>query len=61
MNRVVGRKLEVKAVEEILFVTFGVDDLEFRWIQETSCVQSGYRNKVADLLVAVRKVETSGR
>src|SRR5436309_10326834 len=44
------RKLQVHAVKYVLLVTFGMNDLEFRRIEETTRVQAIRRDEIAPLL-----------
>ena len=57
MNGIGTSKLQVHAVEYVLLVTLGVDDLEFRRIEKTARIQAIRRNEIAPLRASERHIE----
>ena len=60
MNGIDLRELIVHPVEEILLVTFGVEDDELRRIQEPSGIQPIGFEEVSPALAAIANVNASG-
>ena len=57
MNRIGARELIIHAVEDVLFIALGVEDLEFRRIEKTAGVQAVEFEEIAPVLAAVAEVD----
>src|SRR2546426_5747256 len=57
MNRIGTTKLQIHAVEHVLLITLGMNDLEFRWIEETARIQAVRRDEIAPLRSSKRYIE----
>src|SRR5438093_8951340 len=61
MNRIGTAELQIHAVEYVLLVAFGMDDLEFLWIEETACIQAIRRKEIAPLRASKRHIKAPVR
>src|SRR5690348_2750465 len=57
MNRIGTAELQIHAVEYVLLVALRMDDLEFRRIEETACIQAICGNEIAPLRTSKRHIE----
>src|ERR1700730_7276104 len=61
MNRVIGGKAAIDAVEEVKLIALVVKDRKLRSIEKPAGVQAIDFNEVSPVLAAVGKIEASGR
>ena len=59
MNGINLRKLIVHPIKNILFVSFGMEDDELRWVQESSGIQPIEFDEVTPVFAAIAQVKAS--
>ena len=60
MKGIVGRQLEVDAVEDVLFVTLVVEDAELGRVEESSGVKAVKLDEVTPVLAAIAEIDRAG-
>src|SRR5260370_35978805 len=55
------RDLKIQPVKPVFLITFGMNHLDFRWIQESPALQSVYGDEVPPFLSPIGKIEANVR